>query len=44
MGLYLILSEGRKDEFLSKYKEKFTPEDIKKYFYYLEIFRPTKNF
>ena len=32
MGLYLILSEGRKDEFLSKYKEKFTPEDIKKIF------------
>jgi len=32
MNLSQVLLEGRKDEFLSKYKEKFKPEDIKKIF------------
>lgn len=32
MNLSQVLLEGRKDEFLSKYREKFKPEDIKKIF------------
>lgn len=32
MNLSQVLLEGRKDEFLSKYREKFTEEDIKKIF------------
>ncbi len=32
MNLSQVLLEGRKDEFLSKYKKKFKPEDIKKIF------------
>jgi hypothetical protein len=32
MNLSQVLLEGRRDEFLSKYREKFTEEDIKKIF------------
>ena len=32
MNLSKVLLEGRKDEFLSKYKDKFSNEDIKKIF------------
>jgi hypothetical protein len=32
MNLSQVLLEGRKDEFLSKYRKKFKPEDIKKIF------------
>jgi hypothetical protein len=32
MNLSKVLLEGRKDEFLLRYKDKFKPEDIKKIF------------
>ena len=32
MSLQQILQEGRKEDFLSKYRKKFTPENIKKIF------------
>ena len=32
MSLSQVLFEGRKDEFLSKYREKFTEDNIKKIF------------
>ena len=44
MNLSKVLLEGRKDEFLSRYKDKFNKEDLKKIFLLSRELSSNKSF